>query len=67
MGLNMTCGDTQSQVQSKQKASHVRDTIVARGGVLFKIQESINTKTLWRMTQDIEWSVEQELYMTRLD
>ena len=31
MGFNMTYPDTQPQFQSKQKASHVRATIVARG------------------------------------
>ena len=33
MGLDRTCRDTQSQVQSEQKAGHIRDTIVARGSL----------------------------------
>ena len=31
MVFNMTCCDTQSQVQSKQNAIHFRYTIMARG------------------------------------
>ena len=33
MGLNVTCCDDKSQVQSKQKDIHVRDTIIAGGSL----------------------------------
>ena len=45
MGFNITCCDIQSQVKSKEKASHGRATIVDSSGLLMTINNFIKNLT----------------------